>query len=57
MIVRRGGIQGCSPVCEARDTLRLMAAFDNFKVEFAKAAGSEPDQKVQIKVILTDYSK
>ncbi len=33
------------------------AAFDNFKLEFSKAAGGEPDKKVQITVIITDYSK
>jgi hypothetical protein len=32
------------------------AAWDNFKVEFAKAAGGQPDSDVQITVIITDIS-
>ena len=36
---------------------RSKAAFANSKLEFAKANGGEPDQKVAITVIITDYSK
>lgn len=33
------------------------AAFDNFKVEFAKAAGGQPDRDVQITVVIVDNYK
>jgi len=41
-------------LCQLEDS---KAAFDKFKLAFAKAAGGQPDKKVAITVVITDYSK